>query len=393
MGDLIGLLAEGLKYIMIFCNNITGNYFWLSLLLFTLIIKIILSPFAIKQQKSQQKLAKLRPKEEVIRRKYKDRTDKESQRQMQEEIMAMYKEEKYSQFGGCLPMLVQMPILFSLYYIIQNPLHYICRFSSGQIEAIMDTYNRLTGYASSTAGNLTIKAADFLSDAANRAELINALPVDGTSLVSGQTFEAFKAGLITDIENASYPKFKMFGFIDLSVSPSEKILWYILVPIITFLVLWLTMKLQKKFTYQSVQAESQQTTPTMKIMEFAMPLMSAVFAFSLPVALALYWMYQNLFGLLQQILLSKIFPTHKMTDSEIKDAIREADRQAYEQKKAEEKRKKAVEEEERAIYSATKEGTPEGWVEPMGPVSQPGSSGKGKKNKRIDKVDMQIDDK
>ena len=167
MSAILGYLAEGLKYLMIFCDWISGQHYWISLFLFALIIKLILFPLGIKQQKSQQKLAKLRPKEEAIRRKYRDDKSQEAMRKMNEEIQAMYREEKYSQFGGCLPLLFQMPILFSLYYIIQNPLHYICRFGKGQIEVIMETFHRITGYASAgNYQNLTIKATSFLQDAA-----------------------------------------------------------------------------------------------------------------------------------------------------------------------------------------------------------------------------------
>lgn len=406
MSAILGYLAEGLKYLMIFCDKICGQHYWLSLLLFALIIKLVLFPFGIKQQKSQQKLAKLRPKEEAIRRKYKDRNDQESMRKMNEEIQAMYREEKYSQFGGCLPMLLQMPILFSLYYIIQNPLHYICQFGKAQIEVIMETFNRLSGYVGSASyGNLTIKATSFLSDAANRQSLINALPVDGsipTGAVNaaGQAFASyadFRADLVTQLSDKVYPNFKMFGFIDLSITPSEQILWYILVPIITFGLLLLTAKLQKKFTYQPVSAEMQQNNFSMKLMEYLMPAMSAVIAFSLPSALALYWIYQNILGFGQQILLSKLFPTPKMSEAEIKEALREADRQAYEAKKAEEKRKKSIHEEDRAMSEMTRtHGVPEGWVEPMGPssVKKPDAEvPKGKKNKNIDRAEMKNDKK
>ena len=157
MSTILGYLAEGLKYLMIFCDWICGHNYWIALFLFAFIIKLVLFPFGIKQQRSQQKLAKLRPKEEVIRRKYRDKTDQESVRKMNEEIQAMYREEKYSQFSGCLPMLLQLPILFSLYYIIQNPLHYLYQFGKAQIEVIMETFHRLTGYASaSTYQNITI---------------------------------------------------------------------------------------------------------------------------------------------------------------------------------------------------------------------------------------------
>lgn len=404
MSTILGYLAEGLKYLMIFCDKISGQNYWLSLFLFALIIKLILFPFGIKQQKSQQKLAKLRPKEEAIRRKYRDRNDQESMRKMNEEIQAMYREEKYSQFSGCLPMLLQMPILFSLYYIIQNPLHYLCQFGKAQIEVIMETFHRMTGYASaSTYQNLTIKATSFLRD--NSEALIKALPVDGTVPegavgISGQTFAnyaEFRADLVEQISTKSFPNFKIFGFVDLSVTPSEQIWWYILIPIITFGLLLLTSKLQKKFTYQPLSAELQQKNMTTKLMEYMMPAMSAVFAFSLPSALALYWTYQNLLGFGQQVLLAKMFPTPKMTDAEIKEALREADRQAYEAKKAEEKRKKSIHDEDRAMSEMNRgTGIPEGWVEPMGPSSvKPENTGKAKnkKNKAIDRAEMKNDKK
>ena len=405
MSAILGYLAEGLKYLMIFCDWISGQHYWISLFLFALIIKLVLFPFGIKQQKSQQKLAKLRPKEEAIRRKYRDDNSQEAMRKMNEEIQAMYREEKYSQFGGCLPLLLQMPILFSLYYIIQNPLHYVCRFGKAQIEVIMETFHRITGYASaSTYQNLTIKATSFLSDASNRQSLINALPVDGsvpTGAVNaaGQAFAnygEFRADLITQLSEKSYPDFKIFGFVDLSVTPSEQIWWYILIPIITFGILLLTAKLQKKFTYQPLSAEMQQKNFSMKLMEYMMPAMSAVFAFTLPSALALYWIYQNILGFGQQIILSKMFPTPKMTDAEIKEALREADRQEYERKKAEEKRKKEILEEERALAETSRAtGVPEGWVEPMGPssVKKDAPEPKGKKNKGIDRAEMKNDKK
>ena len=71
MSALFEWLAEGLKYLMIFCDRIAGHNYWLSLLLFALIIKLLLFPLGIKQQRNQQKLALLRPKEEAIKRKYK----------------------------------------------------------------------------------------------------------------------------------------------------------------------------------------------------------------------------------------------------------------------------------------------------------------------------------
>ena len=88
-----------------------------------------------------------------------------------------------------------------------------------------------------------------------------------------------------------------------------------------------------------------------------------------------------------------------MTEAEIKEALREADRQAYEAKKAEEKRKKSIHEEDRAMSEMNRAtgGIPEGWVEPMGPSSAPktdnNGKAKGKKNKGIDRAEIKNDKK
>ena len=217
---------------------------------------------------------------------------------------------------------------------------------------------------------------------------------------AGQTFAnyaEFRADLVQQLTTKNFPNFKMFGFIDLSVMPSEQILWYILIPIITFGLLLLTAKLQKKFTYQPLSAELQQKNFSTKLMEYMMPALSAMIAFSLPSALAFYWIYQNVLGFGQQVLLSKLFPTPKMSEAEIKEALKEADRQAYEAKKAEEKRKKSIHEEDRAMSEMNRgTGVPEGWVEPMGPSSvKPEStdSKKGKKSKVLDRAEMKNDKK
>ena len=108
-------------------DSFTGHYL-LALFLFALMIKIILCPFGIKQQKNSVKQAKLKPKEMAIRSKYKGRTDQPTMQKMQNEIMDLYQKEGYNPMGGCLPMLIQLPIIMILYGIVYNPLKYICKY-------------------------------------------------------------------------------------------------------------------------------------------------------------------------------------------------------------------------------------------------------------------------
>ena len=110
--NLLGLMLS-------FFNSITGSYA-LALLFYALVFKIVLLPFNIKQQKNQVKSAKLTPKIEIIKAKYKGRKDPQTMQKMQQEIMELQQKEGASPLSGCLPLLIQLPIIMLLYTVIQN---------------------------------------------------------------------------------------------------------------------------------------------------------------------------------------------------------------------------------------------------------------------------------
>ena len=113
-------------YILKWCNNLVGNQYLLALLLFAVIVEIALLPLGISQQRKSRKQAKLRPKEMAIRKKYNGRDDQQSKQKMSLEIQEMYQKEGFNPMSGCLPMLIQLPIIIALYNIVMNPLKYIC---------------------------------------------------------------------------------------------------------------------------------------------------------------------------------------------------------------------------------------------------------------------------
>ena len=138
MGLIVDIINIPLGYVMRFLNNLVGNQYLLALFLFALVFEIILLPFAIKQQKNSIKQAKLRPKEMAIRKKYAGRDDNVTKQKVQQEIQELYNKEGYSPFGGCLPLLIQLPLLFALYDIVINPLRYICQFTEETIARLRD---------------------------------------------------------------------------------------------------------------------------------------------------------------------------------------------------------------------------------------------------------------
>ncbi len=118
------LLYTLFGYVMKFCGMISGNNYLLALFFFTLIVQILLFPLGIKQQKNSIKTASLRPKEQAIRKKYAGRNDKSTQQKMNKEIQELYQQEGYNAMSGCLPLLIQFPIIMILYAIVRLPLKY-----------------------------------------------------------------------------------------------------------------------------------------------------------------------------------------------------------------------------------------------------------------------------
>ncbi len=111
-------------YVMKFCYNISFSNYIIALFFFALIMQIVLFPLGIKQQKSSVLMSKIRPKENAIRNKYKGRNDRATQQKMQMEIQEMYKAEGYSATSGCLPLLIQLPLIMVLFGVVQGPLSY-----------------------------------------------------------------------------------------------------------------------------------------------------------------------------------------------------------------------------------------------------------------------------
>lgn len=137
------------SYVMKGCLWLTqGNYFF-ALFFFALIFQILLFPLAIKQQKSQVNQAKIKPKEQAIRKKYAGRTDRVTQQKMNQEIQEMYQQEGFNPLSGCLPLLIQLPLILILYAIVRSPIQYSSNFTKAAeaqitIQAEMAESDKLT---------------------------------------------------------------------------------------------------------------------------------------------------------------------------------------------------------------------------------------------------------
>lgn len=310
MEIILDIIRRPIAWILRLCYSIVPNYM-VALLLFAIIMQILLLPFAIKQQKNSIKQASLAPKIAALRKKYAGRSDQATQQKMQQEQMELYQKENYSMFGGCLPLLIQMPILLALFRVITQPLRYLCNMPKADVDALVTLYKEAKGVTGAIAYP-EIEAVTYLKDLGMEA---------ANKLAAGIESFSFEA----------LPDFKMFGgSIDLSLAPraifeqtGNPLNWMILIPVVTVIALIFSQWLTKKFTYQAPEAQDAQNNCSMKVMMYSLPLMSGYFAYMYAAAIDIYWIFRNLLSLLQQILLAKLMPLPKFTEEDYKAAEKE----------------------------------------------------------------------
>ena len=309
MESIFDILYIPMGYILRFAYSLTNNYLF-AIFLFTLVMEILLTPLAIKQQKNQQKQASLAPKAAAIRKKYAGRNDQQTQQKMQNELMDMYKAENFNPAGGCGTLLIQFPILICLYNVVVNPLRYICNVPKAEITALQ-TF-------------LTESGLEF-SNYNPQIQMINAIRDNVSNYFT----------IAPSLEGAVLPIFKVGPF-DLSQIPEisfSPFNWLMLIPVVTFVVMILSQKIMQKFTYQDPANGDMQQNMSMKIMTWTMPLLSVYIEFQMAAAIGVYWIFRNIIQTIQRIIISKVMPIPRFTEEDYKEAERQANMSGKQKKR------------------------------------------------------------
>ncbi len=293
-------LAVPFGFVVRYSYQLVPNYLF-ALIVFAVFMKIVLFPFGIKQQKNLVKQASLRPKEAAIRKRYQGRNDQATQQKVNQEIMNLYQKENFNPAGGCLPMLLQLFVVFILINVIYNPLRYLCDISPDVITKI--------GQTLADNGVESVKELAKYGD----ISILRVLNADNFKYVA----DIFASEGISSF--AQLPSMSVFGA-DLSIEPSWSS-WLVIIPLLTFVIVYFTSVLTRKLSYQAIQSDDVRRSNM--IMDIAMPLMSAWFAFMFPALLGIYWMFQNILGVLQQLVLKKMFPAPVFTEEDYKKAEKE----------------------------------------------------------------------
>ena len=309
---MLDWLYELLGTMLYWFSQLFGGYYVFGLLLYALLFKLLFLPFAIKQQKNQIKMAELTPKLELIKAKYKGRTDQVTMQKQQQEIMEFQQKEGYNPMAGCLPMLLQFPIIIFLYNVIRNPLSHICRLADESVVAINNLVN-----------------PDNFIEAEKIAEKFKS--IDQIKLVGMIRDYGAENINIEGVDLSRLPDFTLFGT-NLGNTPSlTDFSWLVLVPVIAAALTWLSMFLTRKWNSNPAQMQDQNANASLKMMDLMMPAMTLFMAFGFSSMMGIYWIYQSALGILQTFIISRTMPLPKFSEEDVKEfkkAQKEAEKNA-----------------------------------------------------------------
>ncbi|MBE7017209.1 MAG: membrane protein insertase YidC [Ruminococcaceae bacterium] len=322
---MMEIIAKPFGWLLLWLNDLVGNY-GIAIFLFALLVKLIMLPFQLKSKKSMMRMSGLNDKVKELQKKHEG-----NQQRLNMEINKLYKENKVNPMSGCIWTLIPFPILIALYRAIREPLTIMMGVPKEML---------------AEGGSILAKLNEMgFSSKMNDAYI----QLDQSRFISAN-FDQF-AGLSDKLANINYnflginlgdmPQWNFFSKCDWSdVSSWLPALGLFLIPIISALMSWLSMKLSQKLS-PTPAAGGNQAAGNMKAMNLMMPLMSLYICFIMPAALGIYWIYQSVLGIVQELIFNKHFGkimAKEKAEREAADRIRAAE---IERKRQETERLKA----------------------------------------------------
>lgn len=269
-------------YVLNFIYGMVNNY-GLAIIIFTILLKLIMLPISIKQQKTMKKSAKIQVQAKEIQDKYKNDPTKMSQ-----ELSDLYKRENMSPFSGCLSSIIQIVLVISMFYLVSRPLTYMKHVDS-------EVINQYSEELRQEEGNVNYQEIAIIRTKAAEDERVNL----------NMNFLGLNLSLVP---SQNYSDWKVF-----------------IIPVLYVITSFVTTRMTQKMTSMNKKEEkekpvvneetkdlvkkeeedfdmAQEMTKNMTIM---MPLMTVSIALIAPLGLALYWFINNLFMLGERLLLNK----------------------------------------------------------------------------------------
>lgn len=329
LGWMINVIYSGLELIGI--TNIG-----LSIILFTLVVYLLMTPLQIKQQKFSKLNAVMQPEIQKIQKKYNGKKDQDSMMKQNEEISAVYQKYGVSPTGSCVQLLIQMPVLLALYQVIYH--------IPGYITGVRNVFTGLTAKIMSVDGFGSI-ISQFLTDnkitmtgiSAN-TEFTKTTTIDFLYKLSPSQLEKFSqisdfSGFSDLFDKVAQQTSHMNTFLNLNISDTPLaiiksgmaqggaagyllVFSAVMVPILAWLTQWMNYKLMPQ-PQQAPNSEPSAMEASMKSMNTFMPIMSAVFCFTFPVGIGIYWVIGAVIRCIQQLVINR-----KMEQMDMEELVR-----------------------------------------------------------------------
>jgi YidC/Oxa1 family membrane protein insertase len=297
----------------------------LAIILFTIVANLLMTPLTINQQKMAKLSAKLNPEIQAIQAKYKGRKDNESNIAQNQEIQAVYAKYGMSPVGGCLPLMIQMPIIFALYNVIQSIPAYVSKVKEvffplvDKLIATPGAMEYVRGFGSGRYSKL-FDSARFVEG--TDPEYVKNVIVDCLNKASTTDFATLTEKLpqlTQDIQATASQLREYNNFLGLNIGDSPMLImtnsyqtgqWLMLIgalmiPLLSALTQIINVKLMPSNNRGTTDDRANSMASSMKMMNKVMPIMSAVFCLSLPAGMGVYWITGSVIRGIQQVVINR----------------------------------------------------------------------------------------
>ena len=345
----MGFIMEGIYWVFSHLGIVNIG---VCIIVFTIVIRMLLLPMQVKQQKFSKLNAIMSPEIKAIQDKYKGKKDQETQMKQQAEIKEVYAKYGTSPTGSCLQLLIQMPILFALYAVIRD--------IPGYVRSVHTAYENFiiklsTAQVDEYFGSKAILGKSYVKGKLSGAQLskgqinncIQAMTGTGTS---GKTLSLAHhhtvAQLLANVKGAAAATIKdlnIFCGLIIGDSPSKNIgkfstasigiiIAALALPILSGVFQFISVQLTTRMNKNAQTAEVPGMGGSMKAMNFIMPIFSIYMCYILPVGIGIYWCAGSLVMMVQQLCINKYLDKKGM-DAVIEENRKKAAKKA-ERKKA-----------------------------------------------------------
>lgn len=290
----MGFISELFGYVLNALYNLINNY-GIAIIIFSILLRIILIPITIKQQKAMKKSNKLQQEMKEIQAKYKNNPEK-----LNQETIELYKREKLSPFSGCLSAILQLVIILSVFWLVSQPLTYMKGLENSEI------YKE---YKIKTEENASTKSTY------KEISIINLVESDYQEIVKQLENENVenREELENRKEELESLRINMeFLGLDLSKVPTQNLSdWKVyIIPVLyvitSFISIRITTKTQSSKKENEEKTEQEQSMEQMnKSMSYMMPIMSISIAAIAPLGLALYWLVSNVLMIIERLIINR----------------------------------------------------------------------------------------